>query len=623
MRGLSITILLSLAALAASAQTNPATSGTVVETVKNIAVTADNNSGWPLVTADPQRGRFYIGNVENLNVVDVSTGSVKVIPLPPGPNAATAGMSSPPVLLPNGMVVTESQQFGAVDSINHFPWITATDPDTGTAAIVYQADQNGPIQFIQWMASSLDGKLLYVAGGDPSGPNANFFALDTATWKIVKSWSLGPPYDPHTVNVLADGTLVLTLWNDGWANGGPFADYQVLFIKPDGSMIQTDLKSLDLGQRIVQAPDNRLYIGAMDYLKNDDWVGLILDPATGQIVDENHDYSLGHAIISVVPGTWREYTLDPWGDGGMVLTWELQNWSTRSSPFIAVNVGSFASMAVYAASDHDVLGILEGSDFVIYSVPWPSAYPLPSPLVSPGGVVNAATFKRDVSPGSLVSVFGSSFTLIGDSVQALPLPDNLADVQAFITGSDGKTTAAPMLYASEAQLNLQLPSSIPPGPATVKLVWADYISSPPVSFTVQAAAPGIFEVSQAPIITDASGTVVGTAGRPLQPGQPYTIWATGLGKTACTGTLPDGSAPKDASCVLIEPPVLTIGGRTATILFAGLAPGLVGVDQVNFSLPAGSGSAGSGSTNQTSPLSVAGILAAGGASATFQVTISP
>ncbi len=82
------------------------------------------------------------------------------------------------------------------------------------------------------------------------------------------------------------------------------------------------------------------------------------------------------------------------------------------------------------------------------------------PVVSPGGVVNAASYAtggpsgKAVAAGSLVSVFGRNLALVTQSAGDLPLPTTLGGTSVTVDG-----IAAPLLFVSPDQINLQLPSS--------------------------------------------------------------------------------------------------------------------------------------------------------------------
>ena len=181
------------------------------------------------------------------------------------------------------------------------------------------------------------------------------------------------------------------------------------------------------------------------------------------------------------------------------------------------------------------------------------------PTVGAGGVVNAATFREGVSPGSLVSIFGIGLTS-GSTMAAatLPLPVKLAGTIVTMNG-----TPVPLLYASPGQINAQLPFE---AQGTVEVSVA---GSARERVRVEAAAPGIFAV---------------TGDR--RPGGAVSIYATGLGAVAPRVTS-GAAAPVSPLSRTVAEPVVTIGGTRAAVRFSGLAPGFAGLYQVDAVVPPG------------------------------------
>jgi uncharacterized protein (TIGR03437 family) len=150
---------------------------------------------------------------------------------------------------------------------------------------------------------------------------------------------------------------------------------------------------------------------------------------------------------------------------------------------------------------------------------------------------------------------------------------------------------APLFYASGGEVNFQVPWEL--AGATQVSVSALLNNQPGASQTVNIApfAPGIFSLNSQGTgqgaILDSSYKVV-DASNPATAGSSYIqIYATGLGAVS--------HQPASGSPALAVPlsmtaatPTVTIGGATATVLFSGLAPTLVGVYQINALVPAGS-----------------------------------
>ena len=106
-------------------------------------------------------------------------------------------------------------------------------------------------------------------------------------------------------------------------------------------------------------------------------------------------------------------------------------------------------------------------------------------------VTNAASFAADaISPGSLVSLFGSHLAPVTWSAGSTPLPLSLVDTSVTVNG-----VVAPLLFVSANQINVQVPYEVPAGSATV-VVRSEGLSSAPFTIAVLHAFPGLFSNGQ-------------------------------------------------------------------------------------------------------------------------------
>jgi uncharacterized protein (TIGR03437 family) len=200
------------------------------------------------------------------------------------------------------------------------------------------------------------------------------------------------------------------------------------------------------------------------------------------------------------------------------------------------------------------------------------------PVVPAGGVVNAASNQGPVAPGSLVSIYGSRLSAATCSAGSLPLPPSFGGASVTIAGK-----AIPLLYVSSAQINAQIPSDTAAGRAAMKVTCGGLLSDA-ADFDVTAAAPAIFLVGQnrgAILNQDYS---LNTPDKPAARGSAVLIYATGQGAVA--PPVADGQAASaDPLSVTSATPAVTIGGIAAQVAFSGLAPGFVGLWQVNAVVP--------------------------------------
>lgn len=208
------------------------------------------------------------------------------------------------------------------------------------------------------------------------------------------------------------------------------------------------------------------------------------------------------------------------------------------------------------------------------------------PEVSPGGVVSGADFQADagLAPGSIVSIFGVALASATAGATALPLPTELGGASVELEG-----VPMPLFFSSAGQVNAQIPLETAPNNTVLGTVSVDGIRSQPFEVRVSPFSPALFSLSEDGLgpgaILHASGALV-SADNAAQAGQTVMLFGTGLG--AVTNP-PDTGQPASANPLskTITTPTVTIGGRTAPIDFSGLAPGFVGLYQVNVVVPSG------------------------------------
>jgi uncharacterized protein (TIGR03437 family) len=252
---------------------------------------------------------------------------------------------------------------------------------------------------------------------------------------------------------------------------------------------------------------------------------------------------------------------------------------TTGSNIVTITCGSRSrncvagSYGYNAGTGYDQASGLGSVDAHALVMAWASGLPTPAlsgpPLIA--GVANAASYRQQFAPGMVVSIFGSSLargTVIAGSV---PLPTVSLGVSVTVNG-----IAAPLYYVSPGQINLQIPYETAAGQAT--LVVRNNGETSSTSLTIGSAAPGLF--------TDASGALV-PAGSALR-GQVISLYFTGAG--AVSPAVATGAAPAVGTAIAKLPAPaqatsVTVGGVPAAISFAGIPSGLVGVMQVNFTVP--------------------------------------
>ena len=232
---------------------------------------------------------------------------------------------------------------------------------------------------------------------------------------------------------------------------------------------------------------------------------------------------------------------------------------------------------------------------------------LETPAVNEMGVVNNASFavgSNPVAPGSIAAIFGTNLNDSSTVLFSSFGPDGnlvtmLADAQVTINGE-----AAPLFYSTLSQLGIQIPTDLTGTSATIEVTvgFVDdeaLLTSGPMTISLDTFAPGIFTFNQTgkgqgAILIANTNTLAAPTGsdpfgnaRPAIPGEFITIFCTGLGPV--TPALPTGVPA--TSNMTVAAPTVTIDGVSGVVEFSGMAPGFVGLNQVNVQVPFGTRSA--------------------------------
>jgi len=201
------------------------------------------------------------------------------------------------------------------------------------------------------------------------------------------------------------------------------------------------------------------------------------------------------------------------------------------------------------------------------------------------GIVSAASLQSfaAIAPGGIISIFGDR--LADNAVQSgnPPLPPQLGNTTVIIGGQ-----VAPLFYVSQTQVNALVPIGIKPNTTYQVLVQRGLTYSQPISVDIGPAQPAAFLAGGAAIAVAYRGSAsfLVSPANPATTGDVLVIYCAGLGAT--NPPVADGAAtPFSPLSQTISPVTVSIGGQSAGVQFAGLAPGFVGLYQVNTSVPAG------------------------------------
>lgn len=213
-----------------------------------------------------------------------------------------------------------------------------------------------------------------------------------------------------------------------------------------------------------------------------------------------------------------------------------------------------------------------------------------APVVGPFGVLHGASYQPmrllfeglvstpGIAPGAIFilkgAYLGPEELVVSEAPFGLRLPDEIGGTEVHVRSiASGEVMQARIIHAWSFQVAAILPESFPLGEAELEVRYQGQAGAPQ-KFQVVGAYPGLFTLSasgygrgvvqnfESPSLAPLNGLT-----RPAHPGQYLILWATGLGD----------AAPEEVE--------VRVGGRVIPVAYAGPAPGLDGVDQINVRLP--------------------------------------
>jgi uncharacterized protein (TIGR03437 family) len=208
------------------------------------------------------------------------------------------------------------------------------------------------------------------------------------------------------------------------------------------------------------------------------------------------------------------------------------------------------------------------------------------PSVVLSAVVNAASYQAGMSPGELATLFGKNLS----PVVGIESPGGATSYKGVSVTVDG--ILAPLFTVAnvngQEQINFQVPAGLP-GSGAVETVQVNNNGSiGTMNVASSSVQPGVFAYvpsgssASYAVMVKPDGSVTGPS-NPVARGSTVVMYATGLGPTSpalATGQ-PGPVPPANTTYVL----AVEINGVDAPVLFSGVAPGFIGLNQVNFTIP--------------------------------------
>ena len=507
--------------------------------------------------ADPTRNRFYVLR-QDTNQVLVYNGANNT-------RIATLRTFNKPM----GMAITFDQRYLLVGcDASHY--VNVFDLETLEAGQPIRM-QNG--DYVQSLASSAKAILAITrpsGGGDPG-----IHRIDLGQRTSSRLTSLGI----YQNKIPANSVMAAS------SNGA-----SILIASADGSVMLYDanVDSFTVSRKDFSALSGAYAVSNFNfYVVGNNLLDSSLVPITQ--LESGTGAASGFAFVDL--SAFRSTAPAPTGGGqstspGVIQRLDLTNFTNSVSlatlmteaPLLG-STGSVFTRTLAPLYDRSAIINLSISGFTV--LPWNYDAAVAAPHIN--AVVNAADLNPGIAPGGLISVFGTALSPVNLATAEMPLPTALADSCLTVNG-----LPVPILFVSPKQVNAQMPFETVGNVSVILRTPGG--TSDTFNLRVLPGAPSVFRSGAAgpltdvpTIVRDSNGQLV-TDSDPVHKNDTLVIYLTGLGLT--NPAVPTGMpSPSDPLAIALVKPTVSIGGVALPLSYYGLAPGKVGVYQINVRVP--------------------------------------
>lgn len=510
------------------------------------------------LVADPNRDRFYILRQDtNRVLVYDGTNNTQIASLKTGNT-------------PMGMAITFDRRYLLVGCDNSH-YVNVYDLET-LQALPPVRMFNG--DYVQSLASSSNAILAVTrnaSGGDP-----NIHRIDLITRTSSRLPSLGVYQNKVALNSVmvssANGSSIMTVSADG----------NVLLYDANADTFTVSRKDFTTLTGAYAASNFNQYLVGNTLLDSSLVPVMQLESGTGSASGFAFVDQTAFRTTAPAPASGAQSTAP-----GIIQRLDLTNLTssvTKATPIAEApllgGTGSAFTRTLAPLYSRTSIINLTVSGFTV--LPWTYDASVAPPKINT--VVNAADLKPNIAPGGLITLFGSQLSPINLATSEIPLPTALADSCLTVNG-----LPMPILFVSPAQINAQMPFEAV-GNVTLILRTPGGTSD---NFNLQVLpnAPSVFRVPgldtpDVPTIIRSDDGLLVTDSHPIhrKGNEVLVIYSTGLGQT--NPPVPSGMpSPSNPLAVALTKPTVTLGGVELPVQYYGLAPSLVGVNQINVSVP--------------------------------------
>jgi uncharacterized protein (TIGR03437 family) len=453
----------------------------------------------------------------------------------------------------------------------------------------------GQVDFTSAASANVNASSLSSPSGLTIGPNGNLFVADTGNNRVLE-YSSGAGNGAAAIRVYGQPGMTTSI-RQSQVSPQTLSGPQAVAVDQAASLYVADTASnrvliFSNTQSAPSAGASASYVIGQSSFGST--TGTFRNPS-GLAVDSNGTIYVADTLNNRVLSYASLIFLPPAGGapnavvGQQNLTANAPNWDSTDGQ--ATPNGLISPLGLYM-DRQDTLYVSDAGNHRV------------AQFLKPAAVVNAATFQGSVpvAPGGLATLFSAGLANEKVLINATTWPVNVANRQLVIN----EQLEAPIYYIDGNQVNFQVPSNSPAGQNRIAVrVTSTGELVAGGSLLVASASPGLFTASstgagQAAALNQ-DGTI-NASSNPANQGSIIVLYGTGQGQVS--PAVPDGTAAPTGgalsntvavptsdqrTCLNSQPSMCVLFGTSALgdVKFSGLAPGYIGLWQINVLVPTG------------------------------------
>jgi len=209
-----------------------------------------------------------------------------------------------------------------------------------------------------------------------------------------------------------------------------------------------------------------------------------------------------------------------------------------------------------------------------------------TPEFTSKAVVSAASFRQGITPGGIVSIYGTGLTRGLEGVTAASSPQLPISLQGTSVTVNGRPAPLYSLSRTDGteRIDFQVPYELAGQKSATVMVMNNGAASAAIQVDAFPVHPALFTTDGSHLVALRANGTPATAENAPMSGETISVFGAGLGPVTPVPET-DSPAPSDPPSTMDLAPIVHFNAKMAEVVYAGLAPGVAGLYRIDLIVP--------------------------------------